>query len=78
MTLKPTLIIILSIFSTLSFAQQKISLNSDNRNIQWKVKPQSDINSDSAKIFSRNYNSNEWVAAMVPGNLFTCYVNAGI
>jgi hypothetical protein len=78
MTLKLRLILILLIFSIPTFAQQKISLDSDNKNIRWKVKPQTDINNDSVQIYSQNYNSNDWVPAVVPGTVFTSYVDAGI
>ncbi len=78
MTIKAGCTIGLSILFISSFAQQKISLNSDNKSIHWKVKPQSDINSDSAKIYATNYSSADWVNAVVPGAVFTSYVNAGI
>src|SRR5665213_227035 len=78
MTLKLRLTLAFLFCSVLSFAQQKISLNSDNKSIVWKVKPQSDINGDSIKIYSSKYNSGGWVNAVVPGAVFTSYVNAGI
>src|SRR5665213_2930111 len=78
MTLKLRLTLAFLFCSVLSFAQQKISLDSDNKSIVWKVKPQSDINGDSIKIYSSKYNSGGWVNAVVPGAVFTSYVNAGI
>ena len=66
------------VVSTFSFAQQKISLNSDNKNISWKVKAQADINSDSSQLYTNNYTANNWVNAIVPGTVFTSFVNAGI
>jgi len=78
MIFKWKIIGVLLLFSLSCFSQQKISLNSDNKNILWKVKPQSEINSDSIKIYKQNYNSSDWVNAVVPGAVFTSYVDAGI
>ena len=60
------------------WSQKVISLNSDNRDILWKVTPQSDIGRDSVKIYSESYNMDSWVKAVVPGAVFTSYVEAGI
>jgi beta-galactosidase/beta-glucuronidase len=59
-------------------AQQKISLDSDNKNIMWKLKPQSEIGSDSVQIYAAGFDDRNWVNAVVPGAVFTSYVNAGI
>lgn len=78
MTFKVTCVTVLVFFSVTGISQQKISLNSDNKKVHWKVRPQSEISSDSVKIYSPNYNSNDWVQAVVPGAVFTSYVDAGI
>lgn len=58
--------------------QEKISLNSDSRIANWKLIPQSAVGRDSMKIFNEDYNVGSWVDALVPGAVFTSYVNAGI
>lgn len=70
-------LVFLSVFFFISgIAQQKISLNSNN--MLWQVKAQSEINSDSAKMYTPGYNCSDWVNAIVPGTVFTAYVHAGI
>ena len=74
-----------NVFATLMFiapinflSAQKISLNSDNKELNWRLKPQSNIGTDSVKIFSAGYDDANWVKAVVPGTVFTSYVNTGI
>ncbi|UII19544.1 discoidin domain-containing protein [Fulvivirga ligni] len=55
-----------------------ISLNSDQESVQWKVYPQDSIGKDSLNIFAPDYNTDGWVKAVVPGAVFTSYVEAGI
>lgn len=59
-------------------AQTRISLDSDNPSVNWKLRPQDDIGRDSTKIFSESYNTTGWVNALVPGAVFASYVAAGI
>ncbi|MFI2743673.1 discoidin domain-containing protein [Zhouia sp. PK063] len=55
----------------------RVSLNSDST-IVWQVTPQDSIGRDSLNIFQANYNTGKWVKAVVPGTVFTSYVEAGI
>jgi len=57
-------------------AQRIISLNSNTGS--WKLQSQEEVGSDSMKIFSGNYSADNWVKAVVPGTVFTSYVEAGI
>ena len=59
-------------------AQEKISLNSDGTIADWKLTPQSAVGSDSMQLFNESYSTNNWVKALVPGAVFTAYVEAGI
>lgn len=61
-----------------AFSQVKINMNSDQPGIKWKLKAQDEIGKDSVKIYSPHYDDAEWVSAVVPGSVFTAYVNAGI
>lgn len=61
-----------------AFSQTKISLNSDQPTVNWQLKPQSDIGTDSVKIYAAGYNTGNWVEALVPGAVFTAYVEAGL
>ena len=54
------------------------SLNSSNPNIQWKVKPQVELGKDSLNLFNSGYNTGSWVSAIVPGTVFSSYVEAGL
>jgi hypothetical protein len=58
-------------------AQEKIDLNSSPA-IQWKLTPQDDIGRDSVPIFKQAYDTKHWVPAVVPGCVFTSYVQAGL
>src|SRR5690242_2270444 len=58
-------------------AQEKIDLNSSSA-IQWKLTPQDDIGPDSVTIFKEGYDTKHWVPAVVPGCVFTSYVQAGL
>ncbi len=59
-------------------AQSSISLNSGKGGVIWKLKPQQEIGKDSNNMFATTYNSSNWVDAVVPGAVFTSYVNAGL
>ncbi|WEK34095.1 MAG: discoidin domain-containing protein [Candidatus Pseudobacter hemicellulosilyticus] len=57
-------------------AQTRQSLNSDR--IQWMLTPQSAIGKDSVNLYAPGYNTGSWVKAVVPGCVFTAYVEAGL
>lgn len=60
-------------------AQSKISLNSDDaQSVDWEVAPQSAVGKDSVKMFALGYHTSGWVKAVVPGTVFTAYVDAGL
>jgi hypothetical protein len=73
-----------SIFSLVSLAlatlpiqaQTRQSLNSDKA--EWKLTPQSAIGKDSVQLYAYGYNTASWVKAVVPGSVFTSYVEAGL
>lgn len=53
------------------------SLNS-NEEVVWKVFPQNEVGKDSSSIFTNTYNLDKWIPAIVPGTVFTAYVEAGL
>lgn len=57
---------------------ERISLNSDNQSVQWKVIAQSDVKKASAEILPAGINTSGWVTAVVPGTVFNSYVVAGL
>ncbi len=71
-------IIFCLVLSRKIYAQGKrISLDSSNREISWKLKPESAVGSDSVNIFKSGYNTENWVKATVPGTVYGSYVEAG-
>ena len=69
---------LLALLSSASARAQQpfFSLDSSNPAVIWEVKPHSDI--ANAMTISATDNSSGWVAAQVPGTVFTSYVNAGL
>ncbi|MGF7232814.1 glycosyl hydrolase 2 galactose-binding domain-containing protein, partial [Arachidicoccus sp.] len=57
-------------------AQWVYSLDS-SASIIWKVYPRSAVK-DSLQMFGKNYNTTQWVKAVVPGTVFNSYVVAGL
>jgi len=55
-----------------------VYLHSDNPNLKWKLKPQSEVGGDVSSMLSPNYNASAWVDAVVPGTAFNSYVVAGL
>ena len=56
-----------------------MSLNSSNPQIVWQVKPQADLgNATGEQISTPGYEMTESVKGIVPGAVFTAYVEAGI
>lgn len=72
------ILLLLVVASFTGFGQARIKLNSDNPEIQWKLKAQDEIGTDSVKIYSEHYDDKGWVKAVVPGTVFTAYVDAGL
>jgi beta-galactosidase/beta-glucuronidase len=58
-------------------AQETIDLNSSQQ-VQWKLTPQDAIGHDSVSIYKEGYDTKQWVPAVVPGCVFTSYVQAGL
>ena len=58
-------------------AQVIESLDSNNPEVKWEVKPQDEIG-DIHTLFQPDYNSDNWVRAVVPATVFTSYVEAGL
>lgn len=71
------------VFLLLSISQShaqttQMSLDSDNPQIEWKIKPQADINSSGREISMPGFTITGGVKGVVPGVVFTSYVDAGI
>lgn len=65
--------------STLSHSQPEIYyLDNSDSHIHWKLKPQTEVGNDSVNTFRSGYNTENWIEAIVPGTVFTSYVNAGL
>ncbi|TDW96328.1 galactose-binding domain-containing protein [Dinghuibacter silviterrae] len=60
----------------LLWAQTRISLGSDNPAVQWRIKPQAEV--DSVKMVQLGYDTRDWVPGVVPGVVFDAYVRAGL
>ena len=57
----------------------KMSLNSSDPRIVWEVKPQADLeNVTGEQISTPGFEIPEYVKGVVPGTVFTAYVEAGI
>lgn len=57
----------------------KMSLNSSNPQILWEVKPQADLeNMTGEQISTPGFEMSDFVKGVVPGTVFTAYVEAGI
>lgn len=55
----------------------KVSLNSANPNIIWQIAPQGDVNKTGNQISTPGFKMQEYVKGVVPGVVFTAYVEAG-
>jgi len=69
------LVVLLTNMLCLKAQNRKMMLNSSD--VEWKVKPQSDIGNNPEILFSPAFNDSEWVKAVVPGTVFGSYVEAG-
>jgi hypothetical protein len=68
---------LLFLFLTFSLhAQDMISLNSSAAQV-WSVKPKNEIN-DIAAFWKTDFKQEDWVKAVVPGTVYTAYVEAGL
>jgi beta-galactosidase/beta-glucuronidase len=69
----------IALSSQASFSQNNIRfLDDSNQEIQWKIKPQAEVGSDSLKILQQGYDTHNWVTGVVPGTVFSSYVAAGL
>lgn len=57
---------------------KKISLNSDNPDIVWQVKPQAELPYTGQEISRPDFKMEKAVKGVVPGVVFTAYVEAGL
>ncbi|WP_114789118.1 glycoside hydrolase family 2 TIM barrel-domain containing protein [Niabella yanshanensis] len=76
MMLRVLLAMVLLAVSQHTWAQEKISLNSDNK-VAWQIKPLSEVGIDGQKISTPGASFRNYIAGVVPGTVFTAYVNAG-
>ncbi|MFA5329848.1 MAG: discoidin domain-containing protein [Prolixibacteraceae bacterium] len=76
--LKILLLLLMGTGLSYSYAQTKVSLDSSSRFVLWKVKPQVEVGSDSLNVFKPGYGTGDWVNAVVPGTVFSSYVEAGL
>lgn len=67
-------------FSTSEIYAQmaRISLDSDNPQIEWEVGPEADLSSTGKEISMPGFKMHDYVKGVVPGVVFTAYVNAGM
>lgn len=72
------LLLLFFCINNLASSQDRFSLNSSGNLADWKLIPQSEIGKDSLQIFKGDYNTAAWVKAVVPGAVFTSYVEAGL
>ncbi len=77
--LKTTIFTAFTLATQLLFSQSLIKyLDDSNKQIEWKIKPQSEVKADSLNMYKQGYNVSDWVTAVVPGTVFSSYVNAGL
>ena len=57
---------------------QSLSVNLSSKTVLWKVKAQAEVGADSVKIYTPGCDVSSWVNAVVPGTVFTSYVDAGL
>ena len=76
--LKSTAIFLISMaFCSVAFAQSNVVYLNSSTDHHWKVKPQADI-TEADHINTIDYNTKNWVDAVVPGTTFSSYVAAGL
>ena len=67
----------LLVTSVLSAQQRTQSLNSDDGGARWEVCPQADVNATGAEVSTVGFHMEDPVPGVVPGVVFTAYVEAG-
>lgn len=74
---KQLLAVTFAIFSMLATvqAQNNVVYLHSEAGVKWKVKPESEVNGN---VTSVDYNTGDWVNAVVPGTAFSSYVAAGL
>lgn len=73
------LLFIIGIFSLTCPAQTaRMSLNSTNPDIVWEIKPQADVKNSGNEISTPGFKISNYVKGIVPGVVFTAYVDAGL
>lgn len=81
--MKEVKIFILAVYLFLScykgYAQiTEVSLNSSDPKIVWEVKPQADVTNSGIEISTPGFKFSDFVKGVVPGTIFTAYVEAGL
>jgi hypothetical protein len=73
---------LLTVFIVIFLAQpmwgNQVFLHSDNPNLKWKLKPQSEVGTEMYSMLTDSYDASTWVDAVVPGTAFNSYVLAGL
>lgn len=57
---------------------QTISLDSGSDGVKWQLFPRSEVNGDGEAVSRAGFDTTEWVDAVVPGTVFSSYVEAGL
>lgn len=70
-------LILCYLFFAPSLAAKSVYLHSGESSLVWKVKPQVEVK-DVSSMMKVGYQTVDWVEAVVPGTVFTAYVEAGI
>src|SRR5690554_4004588 len=70
-------LILCNLFFAPSLAAKSVYLHSGESSLVWKVKPQVEVK-DVSSMMKEGYQTVDWVEAVVPGTVFTAYVEAGI
>lgn len=68
---------LLSLGTSVTAAIQKVSLNSDSKIVRWQLRAQDDV-SDTQALFETGFDPAGWTPAVVPGSVFTSFVEAGV
>lgn len=71
-------ILLLLVFQQITAQKSIISLDDLNPDIVWQLKPQASENASAAQISLPGFKMNDALKAVVPGVVFTSYVEAGI
>jgi len=64
-------------FSNAHAQTTTMSLNSANPQIEWEIAPQADVKNFGKEIATPGFKMRDYVKGVVPGVVFTAYVNAG-